>query len=76
MGNSKVCGICNKEKVFTECLGCETAVCERCSCLELVGSGCGCVWPVYYCIKCVYDPRINPNAVFKDGHSSLNLLPQ
>jgi hypothetical protein len=34
--------------------------------MELVGSGCGCVWPVYYCLLCVSDPLINPNALLRD----------
>lgn len=66
MENGRICKICEKEKRFTECPGCGISACERCSCLELVGSGCGCVWPVYYCIKCVQDPKINPNAAFRE----------
>ncbi len=66
MKDSGLCGICDKEKIFVGCPGCGILVCEHCSCLELVGSGCGCVWPAYYCMKCVQDPKINPNAVFKD----------
>jgi len=66
MENSKACGICDKGKAFAVCPGCGTIVCEHCSCLELIGSGCGCVWPVYYCLMCMQDPMINPNAIFKD----------
>jgi len=34
--------------------------------LEIVGSGCGCVWPVYYCLNCISNPAINPNALLRE----------
>jgi hypothetical protein len=33
---------------------------------ELVGSGCGTVYPLYYCPECARNEQINPNAIFKD----------
>jgi len=60
------CQIC-EGRVFTTCLGCEIALCEKCSRFELIGSGCGCVWPAYYCPTCVQDPLINPNAPLRDS---------
>jgi len=66
MENKDICRICKNAKVFAKCPGCEILICEPCSRFELIGSGCGCVWPVYYCITCARDPMINPNAVFRD----------
>jgi hypothetical protein len=66
MKNNDLCGICEKEKVFAKCLGCERLLCEQCALFELIGSGCGCVWPVYYCSTCAHDPMINPNAIFRE----------
>ncbi|HET6459703.1 MAG TPA: hypothetical protein VFG29_02840 [Syntrophales bacterium] len=67
MEDKALCDICTKAKVFTKCLGCAVSLCEGCACFELIGSGCGCVWPAYYCFACVHDPHINPNAVFKES---------
>jgi len=61
-----VCAKCGNPKTFTKCLGCGAVVCESCAIFELIGSGCGCVWPAYYCNDCAHDPSINPNAMFKD----------
>ena len=58
-GNS--CDICGG-RVFAACPGCGKSVCQACARLELIGSGCGSVWPVYYCPVCVLDQDINPNA--------------
>jgi len=66
MENEVLCGICVKAKVFAKCLGCSVSLCERCACFELIGSGCGCVWPAYYCFACAHDPLINPNAAFRE----------
>ena len=66
MEKNELCGICDKEKAFALCPGCGISLCEHCSCLELIGSGCGSVWPVYYCMTCVQNPMLNPNAIFKD----------
>ena len=60
------CQICG-DKVFTTCFGCGIAVCEKCSRFELIGSGCGSVWPVYYCPTCAQDPCVNPNAILRDS---------
>ncbi len=65
-GEDNKCGQCGRSRVFTTCLGCGTPMCEDCSRFELIGSGCGCVWPVYYCKTCVCDPSINPNALLRD----------
>lgn len=62
--------VCCSAESFTPCAGCLDWVCERCAQFELIGSGCGCVWPAYFCPKCVCDPLINPNAVFRDLCSS------
>ena len=59
------CDIC-RGQVFTTCLGCGKAVCQECARFELLGSGCGCVWPAYYCPACVMDPDINPNAMLRE----------
>jgi hypothetical protein len=56
------CAVCAQHPVFTNCTGCGTGICESCAHFELIGSGCGCVWPAYYCSRCVADPLINPNA--------------
>lgn len=48
------------------CLGCGIPVCEACARFELIGSGCGCVWPAYYCHACAFDPAVNPNASFRE----------
>ncbi len=61
-----VCLVCGERKVFTTCTGCSRTICESCSRFELVGSGCGTVWPVYYCPACAQDPDINPNAVLRE----------
>jgi hypothetical protein len=70
------CARCGHDQIFTKCLGCDMPLCESCSRFELIGSGCGCVWPAYYCPACAVDPHVNPNAMFrdpetKDGGSSL-----
>jgi hypothetical protein len=62
----KTCEICRAKAVFASCLGCSAGVCETCALFELIGSGCGCVWPAYYCPKCAWDPKVNPNAAFRD----------
>ena len=59
------CEIC-RGQVFTTCLGCGKAVCQACARFELIGSGCGSVWPAYYCPGCVMDPDINPNAILRE----------
>lgn len=59
------CNFCGREKVFTFCKGCDLPACEDCCRLEIIGSGCGCVWPVYYCLRCIKDPAINPNALLR-----------
>ena len=66
MQNKNICGMCQKVKEYTVCLGCEIPICEQCARFEIIGSGCGCVWPVYYCSACAQNPMINPNAVFRD----------
>ena len=60
------CAICGGRKLFTSCLGCGRELCEGCARFELIGSGCGCVWPVYYCPSCVQNPAINPNAMLRE----------
>ncbi len=62
----ETCGICKERKNFTHCIGCGISLCESCSCFELIGSGCGCVWPAYYCPPCSRNPLVNPNAFFKE----------
>ena len=62
----EVCGHCGKRLSFIRCTGCEIQLCQECACFELIGSGCGCVWPAYYCPKCAWDPMVNPNAAFRD----------
>ena len=64
--NGKACETCREKAVFALCLGCGAGVCEACALFELIGSGCGCVWPAYYCPKCAWDPMVNPNAAFRD----------
>ncbi|HRT61588.1 MAG TPA: hypothetical protein P5551_04395 [Syntrophales bacterium] len=64
------CAKCGNPKSYARCLGCEVNLCESCAILDLVGTGCGCVWPVYYCIDCAHDPYINPHALFKDKKPS------
>lgn len=59
---STTCSLCTRRSAFTTCTGCGAAVCEVCAHFELIGSGCGCVWPAYYCDRCVEDPHTNPNA--------------
>jgi hypothetical protein len=53
--------------MFTECPGCGKALCQACARLELIGSGCGSVWPLYYCPACVLNRDINPNAVLRES---------
>ncbi|MCU0531986.1 MAG: hypothetical protein MUF17_01375 [Syntrophales bacterium] len=62
----KACVTCREKTVFALCLGCGAGVCDSCAQFELIGSGCGCVWPAYYCSKCAGDPLVNPNAAFRD----------
>jgi hypothetical protein len=64
--DENTCRLCNRAKRFTICTGCGVPVCEGCSRFELIGSGCGCVWPAYYCLKCVDDPMTNPNAALRE----------
>jgi len=70
MENKDSCGICKNTKAFAQCPGCEILICEHCSRFELIGSGCGCVCPVYYCSSCAYNPMINPNAIFRNPAES------
>lgn len=65
-----VCELCRENEFYTNCLGCGAKVCEKCIRFELIGSGCGCVWPAYYCIRCVHDPMVNPNAIFREPENS------
>lgn len=60
----EVCEHCGKRVSFIRCTGCDIQLCQECACFELVSSGTGTVIPVYYCLQCVKDDRINPNAVF------------
>jgi hypothetical protein len=60
---------CEKAGFFVACLGCGMPLCEPCARFELIGSGCGCVWPVYYCTACARDPMINPNAALREPDS-------
>jgi hypothetical protein len=62
----KRCEVCGGERLFATCIGCEMELCESCARFELIGSGCGCVWPVYYCPGCVQNPSINPNAMLRE----------
>jgi len=64
------CEICREKIVFAPCLGCGKRVCDACSRFELIGSGCGCVWPAYYCTDCVGDPLVNPNAMLRDPETA------
>jgi hypothetical protein len=66
-----LCRKCGAGKVFTQCLGCGINVCESCVRFELIGSGCGCVWPAYYCCTCAFDPAVNPNASFREPESGI-----
>ncbi|MEN6465821.1 MAG: hypothetical protein ABFD62_11630 [Syntrophaceae bacterium] len=63
---TEICTVCARNKKFTTCIGCGQSVCESCSRFELIGSGCGCVWPAYYCRRCSQDPHVNPNAVLRE----------
>ena len=69
------CGTCGRKKTMVKCIGCDAPVCETCAQFELVGSGCGCVWPAYYCPKCAWDPLVNPNAAFRDPPKRKEWLP-
>ena len=60
------CQICGGVAIFVTCLGCGIEMCEGCARFELIGSGCGCVWPAYYCAACARNPFINPNAILRD----------
>lgn len=62
----ETCSVCGDDDVFASCSGCGDPLCARCAAFELAGSGCGSVWPLYYCPVCVMDPKSNPNAVFKE----------
>jgi len=62
----KCCVICEGAKIFVACVGCGMELCESCARFELIGSGCGCVWPVYYCSGCVQNPSVNPNAALRE----------
>ncbi|HOD36174.1 MAG TPA: hypothetical protein PLR20_09240 [Syntrophales bacterium] len=62
--DKKLCGTCGKRTEFVKCVGCETPLCEQCAVFDLIGSGCGTVIPAYYCLSCVKDVHINPNAIF------------
>lgn len=64
-----VCALCGATPVFTACLGCGKLTCRPCSHFELIGSGCGCIWPAYYCIACARDPFINANAAPLESES-------
>lgn len=59
------CSVCVQRPVFTSCAGCGLGLCESCAHFELIGSGCGCVWPTYYCGRCAANPLINPNALLR-----------
>jgi len=64
----KTCPFCGKQvDILYACSGCNGAVCVACHHLELAGSGCGTVIPLYYCPKCAFDEKINPNAGLKDS---------
>lgn len=65
-GGGRICGACGGKEFFVACLGCGLGLCEKCARFELIGSGCGCVWPAYYCTRCAQDPAINPNAVLRE----------
>lgn len=60
--NSKLCEICGTGKGSIICAGCGKMICDKCAHFELLGSGCGTVYPLYYCSACFQDERINPNA--------------
>jgi hypothetical protein len=66
MGIMRRCESCGVKALFATCLGCGMELCENCARFELIGSGCGCVWPVYYCRDCVANPTINPNAALRE----------
>lgn len=70
MGDRVKCELCLENEAYTICLGCGKSACERCIRFELIGSGCGCVWPAYYCLRCVMDPMINPNAAFREPENN------
>ena len=65
-GTAEVCSRCGRSPVFAACAGCGGLLCGDCARFELIGSGCGTVWPVYYCAKCAADPLINPNAPVRE----------
>jgi hypothetical protein len=62
----QTCPACGKQGVIYRCSGCSAEICELCHHLELAGSGCGTVIPLYYCPNCAFDENINPNACLKD----------
>ena len=62
----EICEVCNKNEAQIKCSSCRMALCYNCAHFELVGSGCGTVYPLYYCSRCAHDEKINPNAGFKD----------
>ncbi|MBN2254532.1 MAG: hypothetical protein JW736_02395 [Deltaproteobacteria bacterium] len=71
MTNTEVCSVCRKAPGVITCSGCrKVLLCLSCAHFELVGSGCGTVYPLYYCPACAYDEQINPNACFKDPKPS------
>ncbi|MFZ2447038.1 MAG: hypothetical protein WAW37_11825 [Syntrophobacteraceae bacterium] len=61
------CARCGGAPVFTACAGCGAMLCGKCVLFELIGSGCGCVWPLWYCPTCAADPLVNPNASLRDS---------
>jgi len=61
--HEKDCDKCRENRAVNVCLGCHAAICESCSHFELFGSGCGCVFPAYYCLTCAEDPNRNPFAI-------------
>jgi hypothetical protein len=64
--NDLICEVCNDASMQLKCSFCRKGLCYACAHFELVGSGCGTIYPLYYCPSCAYDDSINPNAGFKD----------
>ena len=47
-----ICELCCKKEAFVNCFDCDIPLCEDCVKIDIFGTGCGCIGPIYMCREC------------------------
>lgn len=55
-----LCEVCKEKEGFVDCYECGKHLCEDCVKIDLWGTGCGNIIPIYMCLSC-FDAWLPPH---------------